>query len=130
MLFCTASNCVLLGSATTADAQTGKSQTSQSHGSRLRNALGFEVAGCIALQDQVRAGDTVDGANGRHSRLTSHQSGRINLTEGQAKVGLQEEKFGNTGIWLLPNPSGLNANYQLADFIDLFKQLKAAVEEF
>ena len=48
----------------------------------------------------------------------------------KARVGLQEEKFGNTGIWLLPNPSGLNANYQLADFIDFFKHLKAAVEEF
>lgn len=46
----------------------------------------------------------------------------------KAKVGLQEEKFGDAGIWLLPNPSGLNANYQLADLIELFIELKTAVE--
>ena len=45
----------------------------------------------------------------------------------KAKVGLQTETFGDTRIWLLPNPSGLNANYQLADFIELFTQLKEAV---
>ncbi|HQZ96433.1 MAG TPA: G/U mismatch-specific DNA glycosylase [Pyrinomonadaceae bacterium] len=46
----------------------------------------------------------------------------------KARVGLQEEKVGNTGIWLLPNPSGLNANYQLTDFIELFSELKTTVE--
>ena len=46
----------------------------------------------------------------------------------KAKVGLQNETFGNTRIWLLPNPSGLNANYQLADFIELFGDLKKAVD--
>jgi TDG/mug DNA glycosylase family protein len=46
----------------------------------------------------------------------------------KAKVGLQQETFGDTRIWLLPNPSGLNANYQLADFIELFTALKNAVE--
>jgi len=46
----------------------------------------------------------------------------------KAKVGRQAETFGNTRIWLLPNPSGLNANYQLADFIELFTELKKAVE--
>ena len=46
----------------------------------------------------------------------------------KAKVGLQQETFGDTRIWLLPNPSGLNANYQLADFIEMFTQLKDAVD--
>lgn len=41
-----------------------------------------------------------------------------------AKVGSQDEKLGDTRIWLLPNPSGLNANYQLDDFVRLFSDLK------
>ena len=44
----------------------------------------------------------------------------------KAKLGLQEETIGGTGIWLLPNPSGLNAHYQIADFVRLFQELKAA----
>jgi TDG/mug DNA glycosylase family protein len=46
----------------------------------------------------------------------------------KAAVGLQDEMIGETRVWLLPNPSGLNANYQLADFIDLFLKLKNASE--
>lgn len=42
----------------------------------------------------------------------------------KAKLGLQDEKIGETRIWLLPNPSGLNAHYQLADLAKLFSQLK------
>lgn len=41
-----------------------------------------------------------------------------------ARVGLQEETFGETRIWLLPNPSGLNANYQLPELIELFTELR------
>jgi double-stranded uracil-DNA glycosylase len=41
-----------------------------------------------------------------------------------AKIGLQAEKINNSDIWLLPNPSGLNANYQVDDFVKLFRELK------
>jgi TDG/mug DNA glycosylase family protein len=27
-------------------------------------------------------------------------------------------------VWVLPNPSGLNANYQLPDLVKLFRQLR------
>lgn len=46
----------------------------------------------------------------------------------KAALGKQQETFGDTKIWLLPNPSGLNANYQLPDFVRLFSELKAASE--
>jgi TDG/mug DNA glycosylase family protein len=29
-------------------------------------------------------------------------------------------------VWILPNPSGLNANYRPADFARLFRELKEA----
>ena len=41
-----------------------------------------------------------------------------------ARLGLQPERIGDTEIWLLPNPSGLNANYQLDDLTKLFRELR------
>ena len=46
-----------------------------------------------------------------------------------AKLGLQEETIGETAIWVLPNPSGLNAHYQPKDLARLFRELRDAVEE-
>lgn len=43
-----------------------------------------------------------------------------------ARIGAQPKGFEGAGVWVLPNPSGLNANYQLADFIGLFRKLKRA----
>nr|MBA2599484.1 G/U mismatch-specific DNA glycosylase [Actinomycetota bacterium] len=44
-----------------------------------------------------------------------------------AAVGLQAEVIGTTRIWLLPNPSGLNAHYQLPALIDEFARLRDEV---
>ncbi len=45
-----------------------------------------------------------------------------------ATVGRQVETIGpRTGIWVLPNPSGLQARYQLPEMIDLFAALRASV---
>ena len=41
-------------------------------------------------------------------------------------VGRQQEQIGDTVVWVLPNPSGLNANYQQQDLANLFRELKAA----
>jgi TDG/mug DNA glycosylase family protein len=46
----------------------------------------------------------------------------------RAVVGLQPERIGTTHIWLLPNPSGLNAHHKPADFVRLFKELRKYVE--
>ncbi len=47
----------------------------------------------------------------------------------KAPPGLQAEAIGPTRVWLLPNPSGLNANYQLADFAQAFRELRLAAEQ-
>jgi TDG/mug DNA glycosylase family protein len=41
----------------------------------------------------------------------------------QATVGPQPERFEGAEVWLLPNPSGLNANYQLPQLVKLFRRL-------
>jgi TDG/mug DNA glycosylase family protein len=39
-------------------------------------------------------------------------------------VGLQDELFGGSHVWVLPNPSGLNAHYQAPALAKLFKELR------
>jgi len=46
----------------------------------------------------------------------------------RAKLGLQEETIGAAKIWVLPNPSGLNANYRPAELVELFAELRQAAE--
>jgi TDG/mug DNA glycosylase family protein len=41
-------------------------------------------------------------------------------------VGAQPEAFENAAVWVLPNPSGLNAHYQLDAFVKLFRRLRNA----
>ena len=46
----------------------------------------------------------------------------------KAVIGPQDEKIGNTTIWVLPNPSGLNAHYQAKELAAMFSKLKAAAD--
>ncbi|HLM54951.1 MAG TPA: G/U mismatch-specific DNA glycosylase [Pyrinomonadaceae bacterium] len=44
----------------------------------------------------------------------------------KAALGLQEEGLGPARVWVLPNPSGLNANYSLEDLARFLRELRAA----
>ncbi len=46
----------------------------------------------------------------------------------KAALGLQAERIGESALWVLPSPSGLNANHQLADLVRLFAELRASVK--
>lgn len=45
--------------------------------------------------------------------------------ERTAKMGRQERRVGSTRVWILPNPSGLNAHYTLPKLATAFAELKA-----
>lgn len=45
----------------------------------------------------------------------------------RAQVGPQERLTGPAGIWLLPNPSGLNASWQLPRLVEAYAALRKAV---
>src|SRR5207249_4988675 len=45
---------------------------------------------------------------------------RVGFCEPRAVVGLQERTVAGRPVWLLPNPSGLNAHYQIPDLARLF----------
>jgi TDG/mug DNA glycosylase family protein len=52
---------------------------------------------------------------------------RVAFDRPKAKVGLQEETIGAARVWVLPNPSGLNAHYQSAELANVFRELRDAV---
>ena len=41
-------------------------------------------------------------------------------------VYVKSETLEGAQVWVLPNPSGLNANYQLPQIVELFKSLRKA----
>jgi len=52
--------------------------------------------------------------------ITSYRSA---FQEKQAKLGLQDCTIGDAAVWVLPNPSGLNAHYQLPALGEIFAQM-------
>src|SRR5262249_38205111 len=52
---------------------------------------------------------------------------RVAWDRPKATVGPQEETLGDTKLWVLPNPSGLNAHYLLDDLARLYRELREAV---
>ena len=44
----------------------------------------------------------------------------------KAAVGLQPDAVGDTRVWVLPNPSGLNAHYQGKELVKVFRALRDA----
>jgi TDG/mug DNA glycosylase family protein len=49
---------------------------------------------------------------------------RTGFSAPKAKIGLQQETIDDCLVWVLPNPSGLNAHHQLPEFVRLFQELR------
>lgn len=49
---------------------------------------------------------------------------RTGFGQSKAVMGKQPETIGETNIWVLPNPSGLNAHYQLPDLARVYGELR------
>jgi double-stranded uracil-DNA glycosylase len=54
---------------------------------------------------------------------------RVAFQHPKAQPGLQREKLGNSSVWVLPNPSGLNASYLIKDIVNILKELRLAADE-
>jgi TDG/mug DNA glycosylase family protein len=46
----------------------------------------------------------------------------------RAVFGLQPEALGPTRLWVLPNPSGLNASFQIPDLVRTYRELRTALD--
>jgi TDG/mug DNA glycosylase family protein len=95
------------------------------------------VARATATADELTAEELIAGAailqrkirryRPRFAAIVSVTAYRTAFGRPKAKVGPQTETIGTTKLWILPNPSGLNAHYQLADLGKIFAQFRAAV---
>lgn len=54
---------------------------------------------------------------------------RVGFGRAKATLGLQPETIGDTRLWILPNPSGLNAHYTPATLGKLFAELRVAIDQ-
>ena len=50
---------------------------------------------------------------------------RVAFDRPRAAIGLQADTIGDTAVWVLPNPSGLNAHYQRGELARLFGEVRA-----
>ncbi|HUR83810.1 MAG TPA: uracil-DNA glycosylase family protein, partial [Solirubrobacteraceae bacterium] len=53
---------------------------------------------------------------------------RAGFARPRARLGLQEETVGGRPVWVLPNPSGLNAHHQLPDLARLYAEARVFAE--
>jgi double-stranded uracil-DNA glycosylase len=80
--------------------------------------------------DELRAGAadleaTVRRLRPRLVAIVGLTAYRTAFDRPQAAMGLQPEAIGGRPVWVLPNPSGLNAHYKPADFARLYAQARA-----
>ena len=83
--------------------------------------------------DEIRAGgrrlrDTAERYRPAVVAFLGITTYRIAFERPKASVGPQPERLGPSGVWVLPNPSGLNAHYQLPALAALFAQLREATD--
>jgi TDG/mug DNA glycosylase family protein len=81
------------------------------------------VAGGVGLIEKVRR------LRPRFVAILGIEAYRKAFKHPKAVVGRQPGPMGDAVVWVLPNPSGLNANYQLGDLAQVFRELKKAAEE-
>lgn len=89
-----------------------------------------------ARADELTRDETIEGAQ-RLSRLVDRHrpawvavlgvtAYRAGFQRPRAGIGAQDERLGTAGIWVLPNPSGLNAHYQIEALTQEFARLREA----
>ena len=76
------------------------------------------------------------GAAGLRTKVVEHRprwlavlgvsAFRVGFDRPRAAVGRQSDAIGETGVWVLPNPSGLNAHYQLPELVAAYRRLRDA----
>jgi TDG/mug DNA glycosylase family protein len=100
------------------------------HGCGITNVVARATTGAAELT----SAELVEGAQMLDAKIRRYRprvlaivgigAYRTGFNRPRAKTGLQDESIGDTRIWILPNPSGLNANYRPADLVALYRELK------
>ncbi len=97
------------------------------------------VARATAAAAELMANEFIAGARRLERKVKRFQPGwvavvgigayRMAFGRPRAVIGPQPERLGPARLWLLPQPSGLNANHQMPELTVAFRELrKAAVD--
>ncbi|MBA3292142.1 MAG: G/U mismatch-specific DNA glycosylase [Geodermatophilaceae bacterium] len=88
-----------------------------------------------ARADELDRAETVSGAERLTQLVVEHRPAwvavlgvtayRTGFQRPRASIGRQVEQLADAGIWVLPNPSGLNAHYQIEGLASEFARLRA-----
>ncbi|OAH16138.1 G/U mismatch-specific DNA glycosylase [Streptomyces jeddahensis] len=109
-------------------------------GELLTYGLGITnvVARATARADELTADEYREGGRilaGKVERLRPRWLAVVGVTayrtafgERRAMIGPQERTIGGSRVWVLPNPSGLNAHWTAATMAEEFGRLRAASE--
>jgi TDG/mug DNA glycosylase family protein len=109
--------------------------------SLLERRLGLTnlVARTTATADELEPDELREGARRLGERLEPLRPGIVAVLGigayqkgfGRRKAisGPQEERLGGARLWVLPNPSGLNAHHQLDDLVGRFRELHRAIHD-
>lgn len=79
-------------------------------------------AGAVILEQTVRSWTP------RLVAMVGVVAYRAAFQRSDASMGLQREPVGGRPVWVLPNPSGLNAHYKPADFARLYAEARMYAE--
>ncbi|MEU3600471.1 G/U mismatch-specific DNA glycosylase [Streptomyces sp. NPDC006798] len=107
-------------------------------GELLSYGLGITnvVARATARADEVSATEFREGGRVLREKVARLRPGwlavvgvtayRVAFAEPKARIGPQERAIGETGIWVLPNPSGLNAHWTARAMAEEYGRLRTA----
>ena len=105
---------------------------------QLRLGVTNVVARATAAASELSHDDFVKGGRVLRSKVRRYHprivavlgvgAYRAAFARPKAVVGEQDEQIPGARVWVLPNPSGLNANYQLHELSRLFRALRRAVD--
>ena len=104
--------------------------------------LGYGIANVVdratAAADELEAAEYVEGGRKLTAKLRKYRPAvlavlgvgayRLAFAQPKAQVGRQEQPLEGSAVWVLPNPSGLNANYQMDRLVEVFGELRRAVD--
>ena len=100
-------------------------------------ALGYGITNVVsrasAMADELSVEELVAGGKKLRTKVKRYTprllavlgvgAYRTAFARPKAVTGLQSDVIGDTNVWVLPNPSGLNAHYQAGALAEMFKEL-------
>jgi TDG/mug DNA glycosylase family protein len=95
------------------------------------------VGRATAAADELTAEDYAEGGKRLEAKVRRYApkvlailgvgAYRSAFNRKHAKVGPQDERIGDAEVWVLPNPSGLNAHFQKPEMMNVFRELRASL---